>query len=50
MTEYAIAGRLFDLDRRGYARLAANCVDGTFAPEGLKAELNGAIHHWAKCE
>jgi len=48
VSEYAIAGRLLDLDRRGYARLAANAVDGSFAPEAVKAELHDAIHEWAR--
>src|SRR5690349_15470531 len=48
LTEYAIAGRLLDLDRRGYARLAANSVDGSFAPEAVRAELHLGIHDWAK--
>src|SRR3989454_2285106 len=48
VSEYAIAGRLLDLDRRGYARLAANSVDGSFATEALKAELHDAIHNWAR--
>ena len=48
LTEYAIAGRLLVLDRRGYARLAANAVDGSFAPEAVKAELHDAIHDWAR--
>jgi adenosine deaminase len=48
LSEYAIAGRLLGLDRRGYARLAANSVDGSFAPAALKAELHTAIHDWAK--
>jgi adenosine deaminase len=47
VTEYAIAGRLLDLDRRGYARLAANAVDGSFAPDAIKSELHDAIHDWA---
>jgi adenosine deaminase len=48
LTEYEIAGRLLDLDRRGHARLAANSVDGSFAPAALKSELHTAIHDWAK--
>lgn len=50
VTEYAIAGRLLDLDRRGYARLAANSVDGSFAPDAVKAALHDAIHDWARRE
>jgi len=46
--EYAIAGRLLDLDRRGYARLARNSVDASFAPEALKATLRTEIEDWAK--
>jgi len=45
--EYAIAGGLLDLDRRGYARLAANSAAASFAPAALKAELLDAIHDWA---
>ena len=48
VSEYAIAGRLLGLDRRGYARLAANSVDGSFAPAALKAELYDVIHDWAR--
>jgi len=48
LAEYAIAGRLLDLDRRGWARLAANSVDGSFAPDAMKAALHTAIHDWAK--
>src|SRR6266850_28271 len=48
LTEYEIAGRLLDLDRRGYARLAGNSVDGSFAPAALQSELHTAIHDWAK--
>jgi adenosine deaminase len=48
LTEYEVAGRLLDLDRRGYARLAANSVDGSFAPAALRTELHTAIHDWAK--
>ena len=44
--EYAIAGRLLGLDRAGYARLALNSVEGSFAPEPLKAELRAAISDW----
>jgi len=45
--EYAIAGRLLDLDRAGYARLARNSVDSSFAPEAVKAELDAAIDEWS---
>jgi len=44
--EYAIAGRLLGLDREGYARLARNSVESSFAPETVKAELRGAIADW----
>jgi aminodeoxyfutalosine deaminase len=44
--EYAIAGRLLDLDRAGYARLAANSIEASFAPEELKAALRGEIDDW----
>ncbi|TMA57015.1 MAG: adenosine deaminase family protein [Deltaproteobacteria bacterium] len=44
--EYAIAGRLLGLDREGYARLARNAVESSFAPEGVKAELRGGIADW----
>jgi len=44
--EYAIAGRLLGLDRAGYARLALNSVESSFAPDAVKAELRGAIAEW----
>jgi len=44
--EYAIAGRLLGLDRAGYARLALNSVESTFAPEEVKADLRRAIADW----
>ena len=44
--EYAIAGRLLALDRAGYARLALNSVESTFAPEQDKADLRRAIADW----
>src|SRR5438128_2186281 len=44
--EYAIAGRLLGLDRAGYARLALNGVESSFAPEAVKAELRAAIAQW----
>ncbi len=44
--EYAIAGRLLDLDRAGYARLAHNSVDGSFAADAIKAELRDGIDAW----
>jgi adenosine deaminase len=45
--EYAIAGRLLGLDRAGYARLALNSVESSFAPEGTKGELRAGIEDWA---
>src|SRR5437870_699894 len=44
--EYAIAGRLLGLDRAGYARLARNSVESSFAPEAVKADLRAAIAEW----
>jgi adenosine deaminase len=44
--EYEVAGRLLGLGRAGYARLARNSVDGSFAPDALKAELLRAIDAW----
>ncbi len=44
--EYAIAGRLLDLDRAGYAQLARNSVDGSFAAEEMKSDLRAAIAEW----
>src|SRR5947208_15498075 len=44
--EYVIAGRLLGLDRAGYARLALNSVESTFAPEEVKADLRRAIADW----
>lgn len=44
--EYAIAGRLLALDREGYARLARNSIESSFAPEHVKAELLSAIGAW----
>ena len=46
--EYAMAGRLLDLDREGYARLALNSVESTFAPEAVKSDLGAAIAEWAR--
>ena len=46
--EYAIAGRLLGLDRDGYARLALNSVEGSFADDGLKDALRREIASWAK--
>jgi aminodeoxyfutalosine deaminase len=46
--EYAIAGRLLDLDRAGYAKLARDSVDTSFAPESLKEELRRAITDWTR--
>ncbi len=45
--EYAIAGRLLGLDRAGYARLALNSVESSFAPEAVKGELRAAVNDWA---
>lgn len=45
--EYAIAGRLLGLDREGYAKLALNSVESSFAPEPLKEELRLEIADWA---
>ncbi|MEX0786954.1 MAG: adenosine deaminase [Dehalococcoidia bacterium] len=44
--EYAIAGRLLELDRDGYARLALNSVEGSFAPDGVKAAMRSEIEDW----
>ena len=44
--EYAISGRLLELDRAGYARLARNSVDGSFAPDEVRAQLRSAIADW----
>jgi adenosine deaminase len=46
--EYTIAGCLLDLDREGYARLARNSVESTFAPETVKADLRSAIAEWVR--
>ena len=46
--EYTIAGRLLDLDRDGYGRLALNSVESSFAPESLKQELRSAIADWVR--
>ena len=46
--EYAIAGRLLDLDRRGYAQLALNSVETSFAPEELKEEMRRDIADWVQ--
>src|SRR5439155_1158862 len=43
VSEYAIAGRLLGLDRRGYARLAANSVDGSFAPAAVTATYGVSV-------
>ncbi len=45
--EYAIAGRLLGLDREGYAKLARDSVDTSFAPERLKEDLRHDIAGWA---
>jgi adenosine deaminase len=44
--EYAIAGRLLDLDRVGYGRLALNSVETSFASEGLKDQMRRDIAEW----
>src|SRR5438445_8169781 len=46
--EYTIAGRLLDLDRDGYGRLALNSVESSFAPESLKQELRSEITDWVR--
>jgi aminodeoxyfutalosine deaminase len=46
--EYAIAGRLLGLDREGYAKLAQDSVETSFAPETLKNELRREIADWAR--
>ena len=46
--EYALAGRLLDLDRQGYGRLALNSVEASFAPERLQAALRSDIHDWVR--
>jgi adenosine deaminase len=44
--EYAAAGELLGLDRGGYGRLALNSVEGSFAPDPLKAEMRADIAGW----
>jgi adenosine deaminase len=44
--EYAVAGRLLGLDREGYARLALNSVDSSFAPDEVKREIRAGIQEW----
>jgi len=46
--EYAIAGRLLGLDRAGYAKLALNSVESSFAPERLKEDLRREVGDWLK--
>ena len=46
--EYALAGRLLDLDREGYGRLALNSVEASFAPEPLKADMRSDIGDWVR--
>jgi adenosine deaminase len=46
--EYAIAGRLLDLDREGYGELALNSVESSFAPDGLKEQLRNEIADWVR--
>jgi len=44
--EYALAGEALGLDREGYGRLALNSVEGSFAPEAVKAEMRSGIADW----
>jgi adenosine deaminase len=46
--EYAVAGRLLGLDRSGYAQLARNSVEASFAPDALKAEMRADIASWER--
>jgi adenosine deaminase len=46
--EYAIAGRLLGLDRAGYAQLARNSVESSFAPDELKDAMRREIDEWAR--
>jgi aminodeoxyfutalosine deaminase len=46
--EYAIAGRLLGLDRSGYAKLARDSVETSFAPDELKEEMHAAIADWER--
>jgi adenosine deaminase len=46
--EYALAGRLLGLDRAGYARLARNSVESSFAPEGLRTTMLASIVEWER--
>jgi aminodeoxyfutalosine deaminase len=46
--EYAIAGRLLALDREGYAKLAQDSVETSFAPESLKDDLRRDIADWVQ--
>lgn len=46
--EYEIAGRLLDLDREGYGKLAEHSVDGSFAPDDLKNALLSEIRAWVR--
>jgi adenosine deaminase len=48
LDEYAAAGRLLELDREGYGRLALNSVDASFAPESLKTEMRSDIADWVR--
>ena len=48
--EYALAGEAVGLDREGYGRLALNSVEGSFAPERLKAEMRSGIAEWVERE
>jgi adenosine deaminase len=46
--EYSVAGRLLDLDRAGYARLARDSAEASFAPLPLKAGLRAEIDDWER--
>jgi adenosine deaminase len=44
--EYTLAGELLGLDRAGYAQLARNAVESSFAPPALKEEMTADIDTW----
>jgi adenosine deaminase len=44
--EYALAGRMLDLDRDGYARLARNSVEASFGPNDVKSSMLAGIAEW----
>jgi aminodeoxyfutalosine deaminase len=46
-TEYAIAGRLLDLDDRGLTELALRAVEASFASPETKAWLRSEISSYA---